>query len=228
MPQATRLRWSQRLVHVFSALAHRIEHRTDEVQTAVLIDLVCKHMLVKKNRTLITVGGMTLGITTIVFLVSLGYGLQNLVISRVARLEEIKQIQVSSVPGSSAIITEQTIHDITALDSVVDIFPMISVVGRVNYQGSSSDMAVYGVTRQALGQSTTQVVAGELFQSDQLSNIVTSPKTVPLTESQTDDGQLNTNATDQIKKTSHQAKYRLRLPPTHGSAYEKPRLQMAR
>ncbi len=39
-----------------------------------LIELSIRNMKAKKNRTLVTIGGMTLGIGIIVFLVSIGYG----------------------------------------------------------------------------------------------------------------------------------------------------------
>ncbi|PIV70868.1 hypothetical protein COW57_02875, partial [Candidatus Roizmanbacteria bacterium CG17_big_fil_post_rev_8_21_14_2_50_39_7] len=57
-----------------------------------LIDISIKNMLSKTTRTAITIGGMALGIGAIVFLVSIGYGLEKLVVSRVARLDEMKQI----------------------------------------------------------------------------------------------------------------------------------------
>jgi len=58
---------------------------------------------------MVTIGGMAIGISFIVFLVSVGYGLQQLVISRVARLDELKQAEV--VPGLSAdlSLTDETL-----------------------------------------------------------------------------------------------------------------------
>ncbi len=56
-----------------------------------LIELAIRNMKFKKNRTFITIGGMSIGIAAIVFLVSLGYGLEKMVISRVARLEEVNK-----------------------------------------------------------------------------------------------------------------------------------------
>ena len=62
-----------------------------------LIELSLKNMRVKKTRTMVTMGGMAIGIALIVFLVSVGYGLQNMVVTRVARLDELKQTDVVSI-----------------------------------------------------------------------------------------------------------------------------------
>ncbi len=56
-----------------------------------LIDLGVHNIRFKKTRSFITIGGMAIGIGSIVFLVSLGYGAQRMVVNRVARLDELKQ-----------------------------------------------------------------------------------------------------------------------------------------
>lgn len=131
-----------------------------------LIEIALRNMKVKKTRTIITVGGMAVGIASIVFLVSLGYGLERLVTSRVAKLEEMQQADVSPQAGSRIKITDKTIADFTALPDVDAVLPQISVVGRVNYQNSVSDMAAYGVTSQYLIRSAIQPVSGRFFESD--------------------------------------------------------------
>ena len=65
-----------------------------------LIELAIRNLKVKKTRTLITIGGMSIGIAAVVFLVSIGYGLQSLVISRVARLDEMKQVEIDPKPAA--------------------------------------------------------------------------------------------------------------------------------
>ncbi len=61
-----------------------------------LINLAYKNLMIKKTRTLVTVLGMSVGIGVIVFLISLGYGIERLIISQVATLEETKMIDVSA------------------------------------------------------------------------------------------------------------------------------------
>ena len=130
-----------------------------------LIELSLKNMKAKKTRTMVTMGGMAIGIAFIVFLVSVGYGLQNMVVSRVARLDELKQTDV--VPGLSAdlTLTDETMTKFKAITNVKDVLPVIAVVGKISYQNSVSDMAVYGVTTDYLKNSAIQPVRGKIFEN---------------------------------------------------------------
>lgn len=134
-----------------------------------LIDLAIKNMLAKRSRTLITIGGMAVGIGAIVLLQSVGYGLQELVISRATRLEEMRQINVSPQIGSNLKITDATISDFAQLPNIEKSLPQIALVGRVNYQDSNTDVAVYGVTTDYLKESAIQTSAGEIFDSNAIS-----------------------------------------------------------
>jgi ABC-type antimicrobial peptide transport system permease subunit len=145
-------------------------HREGSISRVALIELSIRNMRAKKTRTLITVGGMAVGIGTIVFLVSIGYGLQQLVITRVARLEEMRQFDISPQPGGKVKIDDKTIADLGDISEVEAILPLISVVGRVNYNDSASDMAVYGVTSEYLKRSAIQPVVGDIFESDEISS----------------------------------------------------------
>jgi len=140
-----------------------------------LIELALSNMKNKKSRTLITIGGMTLGIGAIVFLVSIGYGLQGLVLSRVARLDEMKQADISPQAGGKVKIDDKTIATFKDIPNVKDVLPLVAVVGRVNYQNSISDMAVFGVTSNYLKESAIKPVKGGIFDSNDLAT--TMPKT---------------------------------------------------
>jgi ABC-type antimicrobial peptide transport system permease subunit len=146
-----------------------IDRKTDQISRTDLIQLSIKNMLVKKTRTLVTIGGVSIGIGAIVFLVSIGYGLQNVVISRVARLDELKQAEITPQAGSKVKIDDKIISDIKEFTNVADVLPVIAAVGRVNYKNSVTDMAVYGVTTGYLEKSAIKPVKGKIFLSNDLS-----------------------------------------------------------
>jgi ABC-type antimicrobial peptide transport system permease subunit len=54
--------------------------------------------------------------------------------------------------------------------------PQIAVVGKVNFNNSVTDMAVYGVTQKYLKQSAISPVRGDVFESNQLETDVTVSK----------------------------------------------------
>ncbi len=141
-----------------------------------LLELSIRNLMSKKNRTMITIGGMTIGIAIIVFLVSLGYGLQELVVKRVARLEEMSQADVMPQTGGKLKINDQTLNQLKEISNVKAVLPLISVVGRVSYNNSVSDMAVYGVTSDYLKQSAIKPIYGKIFESNDLTNKVIQAK----------------------------------------------------
>ncbi|MCA9368856.1 ABC transporter permease, partial [Candidatus Woesebacteria bacterium] len=114
-----------------------------------------------------TVGGMMIGISVIVFLISIGYGLQSLVVNRVARLDELKQSDVTTAPGSKIKLNDETIATFQGIDGVDQVLPVINVVGKVNYNNSGTDMAVYGVTKDYLQQSAIKPVIGRIFENNE-------------------------------------------------------------
>ncbi len=144
-------------------------NRGETISKLDIIRLAIRNMQVKKTRTLITIGGVAIGIGAIVFLVSVGYGLQRLVIGRVARLDELRQVDIAPQAGSRIRIDDKTLSDIKSYANVADVYPLIAVVGRVNYQNSVSDMAVYGVTTGYLEKSAIKPIEGAIFDSNEIS-----------------------------------------------------------
>jgi ABC-type antimicrobial peptide transport system permease subunit len=133
-----------------------------------IYDLAIRNMIVKKTRSIITVGGMSLGVAAIVFLVTVGYGLQNLVISRVSRLDELKQIDISAPTGSNLGLNDKSVSDFTSISKVKEVLPVVGLVAKVSYQGSISDVAVYGVLVSYLKSSAIKTVEGKLFTKNEL------------------------------------------------------------
>lgn len=151
-------------------------HEKDSISRLDLISLSLRNMKAKKTRTFVTIGGMAIGIGAIVFLVSIGYGLQEMVIARVARLEEMSQTDVTSQVGGKVKINDKTISGFSRISKVKMVLPLIAVVGRVNYRNSVSDMAVYGVTHDYLEQSAIKPVVGKIFDSNDLKALMPAEK----------------------------------------------------
>lgn len=165
-----------------------------------LIELSLKNMASKRTRTVVTIGGMTLGIATIVFLVSIGYGLQQLVISRVARLGEMKQADVSPQPGAKIVIDDKALSSIHDIAGVQKTLPLISVVGKVSYQSSVSDMAVYGVTTDYLTESAIKPIEGKVFDSN---NLVMDTSLLPGVVAGVSDTNVPASVGDEIQPISY-------------------------
>jgi hypothetical protein len=93
-------------------------------------------------------------------------------VSRVARLEELKQTDVIAQPNSELKINDEALSNFNNLAEVEQVLPLISVVGRVTYKQAVSDMAVYGVTSSYLEKSAIQPAKGRVFESDDLAKVI--------------------------------------------------------
>ncbi len=170
---------SAAILRIFSRLydlAIRLLDRNTEgtISRIDLIQLAIRNMKAKKTRSIITVSGMSIGIGAIVFLVSLGYGVEKLVTSRVARLDEMSQADISPQTGGKVQINDETIAKFKDIPHVKLVLPQIGIVGRVNYNNSVSDMAVYGVTSDYLKQSAVKPTKGKIFENNELSSKVSA------------------------------------------------------
>jgi len=162
-----------KLNNLVNLLMSRLDRKnTETIKRSQLIEISIRNMRAKKTRTLVTIGGMTIGIAIIVFLVSVGYGLEKMVVSRVARLDEMMQTDVSSQANALVKINDKTLSDFSQIAKVDKVLPLIAVVGRVNYQNSVSDMPVYGVTGDYLLRSAVKPTKGKIFTSNDLSTRV--------------------------------------------------------
>jgi len=162
---------SYRANKLYSWVVKRNHLNEYSINRTNLIQLAIYNMQFKKSRTFITVGGMAIGIAAIVFLVSIGYGVQELVISRVARLDEMKQATLSMPVGGNVRINDKTVAQLKEISDIDKILPQIGAVGRVNYNNSVSDIVVYGVTGDYLQQSAVKPSSGKIFDSNELSMI---------------------------------------------------------
>ncbi len=151
------------------------KHKEGTINRINLIELALHNMRFKATRTVITIGGMAVGISAIVFLVGIGYGLQELVISRVARLDELKQADIFIQPGSNLQLNDEILSNISEVTNVDKVLPLIALVGRVNFKGSVSDMAAYGVTTEYLEQSAIKPVKGGIFDSNEIAYHLDDP-----------------------------------------------------
>jgi len=140
--------------------------RSSEVKRGYLIALGYKNLMTKKTRTIITILGMSVGIGIIVLLISFGYGIERLVISRVAGLQELKMIDVSAGENTALRLNKEVLNKISKISQVAKSIPLVSVVGRVNYNKAVTDVLVYAVPRDYLELNKIKLLKGKLFSNN--------------------------------------------------------------
>lgn len=138
--------------------------RPSEVKRVYLIELAYRNMMIKKTRSLITIFGMSIGVGAIVLLLSLGYGIERLIINKVARLDELKMLDISAGENTALRLNEEVFRKIESFKESLKALPVISVVGRINYNRAQTDVLVYAVSKDYLMNGiNTKFIKGKPF-----------------------------------------------------------------
>lgn len=77
----------------------------------------------RTSRTLLTILGMSVGIAAILFLVSLGYGLQKTLLKKITTSDALLTLNVSEVRSPSVILDEKIVKEISEIEGVQEISP---------------------------------------------------------------------------------------------------------
>ncbi len=108
------------------------------MRSKIIIKIALKNLWSHRLRTSLTIAGVTIGISAIIFLVSLGYGLEQLVTKNVADFDAFSIIDVPSANISTIGIDQKSIERIQSLGHIVSTAPVINLAGRIHKPDSSS------------------------------------------------------------------------------------------
>lgn len=152
------------IINLLTKLMYKIDKNEDGgVTKSYLIELAFRNMKAKKNRSVVTIGGVALGVGAIVFLVSIGYGLETMVIGRVAKLDELKMADVSLGKSLSVKLNDETMGKISNIKDVTEVIPVVSMVSKITYNNSVFDVMSFGVDERYIKAVNPNFVAGEKF-----------------------------------------------------------------
>lgn len=137
--------------------------RQFQVKQSYLIRIAFMSLQAKTSRTLVTIFGMAAGVGIIVYLLSLGYGIEKLVISQVASLDELQIIDVSASQNTALKINNDTIKKIKGLQDISEVHSLISLVGRIKYNKAQSDVLVYAADDAYFALTKPVIVRGSML-----------------------------------------------------------------
>jgi putative ABC transport system permease protein len=115
---------------------------------------------------------MSIGIGFIVFLLSLGYGLERLVITEITRIEDMRQVDIAPTVSSNVVLNTDNVEIISSIEGVENVYPLINLAARVQYEEASTDVVVYGVQEEYLVDSPINITEGEVFSNSNLGVVV--------------------------------------------------------
>lgn len=140
--------------------------RKEELTKRNILWLAQKNIRMKRARVRFTILAMVVGVGFLTLLISIGYGLQRLVINQIASFQSLKTADVTS---SNFKIKEEKILEFKKIAGVSKIEPLITLVGKGEFRGSSFDVGILGATTNYLLLSDIKPLYGNFYNSNNIS-----------------------------------------------------------
>lgn len=125
-----------------------------------------------KMRTFLTIFGVAIGIGAIVFLLSIGYGLQAITIDEISSIKALSTLSVTT--GNSGILplNDESLKTFKDLPGVTSANPNYTLSGQVMLDKSKTDILLNSVSAEYVDLESPKLEIGTLYSSDSDKNIV--------------------------------------------------------
>ncbi|MFA6553399.1 MAG: FtsX-like permease family protein [Patescibacteria group bacterium] len=137
-----------------------------------VVNLSTSNLRRRKLRSILTIGGVSIGIALVIFLVSLGFGLQQLIKSQVTNAEALTILDVSKGESTLLKLNQDTINEFQNIDSVKNVSPSLSLSGQVARAESVTDVAIYGIDPKFLSMEGVKIATGKEFTGQDVPEIL--------------------------------------------------------
>lgn len=145
-----------------------------------LILLSTREFTTRPMRTFLTILGVSVGIGTVLFLVSLGYGLQNMVLNKITTADALLSINVSSGGYGAATLNQDSIKKFSEIKEVAEISPLISSTAQMTLGDLTGDALVNAVKPSFFRLEGLSPAYGKLFNDNDTYGAVLSAAGVRL------------------------------------------------
>ncbi|MDD5396828.1 MAG: ABC transporter permease [Candidatus Moranbacteria bacterium] len=139
-----------------------------------LFKLSTRMFKARTSRTLLTVLGMSIGIGAILFLVSLGYGLQKTLLERITTSDSLLTLDISEAKSGIVSLDNDMIKKIEAMPGVEDVSPAFQITTQGHLDDLSADLVTIGSKPSFLKLGGYKTSKGVLFNDNDPNGIVIS------------------------------------------------------
>src|SRR3989339_621820 len=101
-----------------------------------------------RSRTILTILGISVGIGAILFLVSLGYGLQQLILNRITTSDALLSLDVTTADVSGLRMNSESEKQISAITGVDKTSPMVTSQAQIRIDDISSELLMNFVNHE--------------------------------------------------------------------------------
>jgi putative ABC transport system permease protein len=131
-----------------------------------ILKLAFKNLRGHKMRTFLTAGGVAISVGFVVFLISLGLGLQRVSTNQISNLEALQVLDV--VAGNSKLVNvgDSTIEKFSKMPNVTEVQPQVSLASKLKYKSSEIDGVAYGKDVAYIKLEAPKLASGRKYISD--------------------------------------------------------------
>ena len=137
---------------------------------ADILRLSTRMFRTNRSRTVLTILGISVGIGAILFLVSLGYGLQKMILNQITTSDALLSLDVSTGDIETFKLNDDSVKEIKSIPGIEKVSPLLSAQGQMTIDDISSELTVNFVDREYLRLDGTVVKKGEFFSNDPKDN----------------------------------------------------------
>lgn len=139
-----------------------------------------RSLIERKLRSILTIGGVTIGIGSIVYLLSLGYGLQAMTVNRIATLPALYQFEVTT--GKSAILrlNDESLGNIGQVPNIAKTLPSAQVAGKAKYNSSQTDIVTIGANHDFMDLAEINPDVGKHFEDNKKNDALVTTQLLDL------------------------------------------------
>lgn len=144
-----------------------------------LIKFSWKNLWSHRMRAVLTIGGVAIGMAAILFLVSLGFGMERLVTQQVADFEAFTIIDVPASTEKTGRISQDVTDKLKKIPHIVNISEISDLAGRIKLgsQDSTTETVIIAVNAPYFKMAQVNLDSGEAF-GDQVKNEVVISKSL--------------------------------------------------
>jgi len=137
------------------------------------IRIATRNFKTRKLRTFLTILGIGVGIATTLFLVSLGYGLQKVLLEKIATSDTLLTLDVT-VENPEEKLTQEKIDILSGMGGVAEVSPVKNITSIVDTGSVLSNVTLFSINPSYFRLGGIEVLKGEKFEKEDDVKIILS------------------------------------------------------
>jgi len=138
------------------------------------LSLATRMFRTRPARTWLTIFGIGVGISAVVVLVGLGYGLQKVLLEQIVFGDAMLSLNVVMPPSKVVEINKETLKNFKKIENVEDVSPLASFTSLATFGDLTGNIILNGVEDKFFKYAGIVSSSGELFKNGQKSVVVSS------------------------------------------------------